>query len=197
MSRGFDDALATARERRRALTNTLGELRQRLSPPQLAEDALGVIDPELQLLHRARERVQNNKLLSLAVLAGVGWLVGAPRQNDGEPIGADDAGSSLPRANMKEKKNDSGQIHGEHWSGPGAGRQEGGRPKKRAEEAVLPRRRRQAQQGGGGGAPVHRKPQQRVNGQQDAEQQPHGRQPRQQQPRRQPLGEQPEIGGRV
>jgi hypothetical protein len=82
---------------------------------------------------------------------------------------------------MKEKKNDSGQIHGEHWSGPGAGRQEDGReevgrPQKRAEEAVRARRNRQAQQGGGGGAPVHGK-RQPVNGQQDAEQQPHEHQP--------------------
>jgi hypothetical protein len=183
MSRSFDDALAIARQRRRALTNTLGDMRQRFTPPQLAEDVLGLIDPELELLHRARERIQNNRLLSLAVLAGVGWLVGAPRQNDGEPLGADDAGSSPPRANMKEKKNDSGQIHGEHWSGPGAGRQEDGREevgrpqKRRAEEAVLARRNRQAQQGGGGGAPVHGKPRHPVNGQQDAEQQPHEHQP--------------------
>jgi len=176
MSRNFDDALATARERRRALTNTLGDMRARFSPPQLAEDVLALIDPELALLHRARERVQNNRLLSLAVLAGVGWLVGAPRHNDGEPLGADDAGTSPPRENMKEKKNDSGQIHGEHWSGTGAGRQEDRRPEKRAEEAVHARRSRQAQQGGGG-TPVDGEPQQPVNRRQDAEQQPHEQQP--------------------
>jgi hypothetical protein len=158
------------------LTSTLGDMRARFTPPQLAEDALGLIDPELDLLHRARERIQNNWLLSLAVLAGVGWLVGAPRQNDGEPLGADDAGSSPPRANMKEKKNDSGQIHGEHWPGTGAGRQEDRRPEERAEEAVLARRRRQAQQGGGG-APLDGKPQQPVDRQQDAEQRPHEQQP--------------------
>jgi hypothetical protein len=159
----FDDALAEARERRKALTNTLADTRARFSPPQLAEDVLGLIDPELSLLHRARERIQNNRLLSLAVLAGVGWLVGAPRHNDGEPLGADDAGTTPPRANMKEKKNDSGQIHGEHWSGTGAGRQEDRRPEKRKEEAVLARRNRQAQQGGFG-APVDGKPQRPVSG---------------------------------
>jgi hypothetical protein len=176
MSRNFDEALATARDRRRALLSTLEDARARFSPPQLAEDALSLIDPELSLLHRARERIQNNRLLTLAVLAGVGWLVGAPRHNDGEPLGADDAGTSPPRENMKEKKNDSGQIHGEHWPGAGAGRQEEQRPQDRAEEAVLARRNRQAQRGGGV-PPVDREPQRPVGKQrQDAKQQPHAEQ---------------------
>jgi hypothetical protein len=186
MSRDFDAALDNARDRRRALLSTFSDARARFSPPQLAEDALSLIDPELALLHRARERIQNNRLLSLAVLAGVGWLVGAPRHHDGEPLGADDAGTSPPRENLKEKKNDSGQIHGEHWSGPGAGRQEDRRAEKLAEEAVLARRNRQAQQGRGS-APVHGEPQRPVGGQrQDAQQQPHEEQPQQQ----------PEIGRR-
>jgi hypothetical protein len=142
MSRSFDDALATARERRRALTNTLGGMRARFSPPQLAEDVLGLIDPELELLHRARMRIQNNRLLSLAVLAGVGWLVGAPR-----------------RVNMKEKNNDSGQDHGDHWSGPGAGREEERRAQEFPEAHLHARRSRKAHKDGGI-APPEREPEQ-------------------------------------
>jgi len=81
MSPAFDKAAAVARQRRAALLQTFGELRARASPPQLVEDALRVLDPELSFLGRLKKRVRNNRLLSLAVLAGVGWLVGSPRHD--------------------------------------------------------------------------------------------------------------------
>jgi len=166
VTRHFDEAVATVRARRKALQATAQEVRARVSPPQLAEDALSLLDPELALLGRAKERILHNRLLSLAVLAGVGWLVGAPRHHDGDPFAAETAGRKPPRAHMKEKNNDSGQIHGDHWSGTGAGRQEDRRPEERTEEAVRARRREQAQPSGGV-TPLHREPQQGPAGERD------------------------------
>jgi hypothetical protein len=160
MSRAFDQAVSDVKRRRAALTATLEDARARLSPPQLAEEALNLIDPELSLLGRLKARVQHNRLLSLAVLAGVGWLVGAPRRHAGEPPGRE-AGTTPPRANMKENKNDSGQIHGRHWSGSGAGRQQG-RTEERAEAVIVARGRRKAHEDGGlaplGGEPQRQQP---------------------------------------
>ncbi len=107
MSGAFDQAVSDVKRRRAALTATLEDARARFSPPQLAEDALNLIDPELSLLGRLKARVQHNRLLSLAVLAGVGWLVGAPRRHAGEPPARREAGTTPPRANMKENNNDS------------------------------------------------------------------------------------------
>ena len=157
MTRDFDEAVAKLRARRLALKASLADARARLSPPQLAEDALSLVDPELALLGRFKARIEGNRLLSLAVLAGTGWLVGSPRQHHGETLGAGEAGTPPPRVNMKEKNNDSGQIHGEHWSGPGAGRAEIGRPEKREEAPVITRRRRKAKQVSGR-APLGRQP---------------------------------------
>jgi hypothetical protein len=181
MTRAFDEAVASVRARRKALEASFADLRGRITPPQVAEDALSLIDPELALLGRIRERIQQNRLLSLAVLAGVGWLVGAPRQQNGEALGAGNAGTAAPRANTKEKKNDSGQVHGEHWSGTGSGRQEIERQEELAKEAVLARRRPEAQPDGGGG-PLQRKPEERQLGErvEVAEQRPDEEQPQQQ-----------------
>lgn len=128
MMGNFDDAVADVRHHRVTMMATLKDARVRLGPAQLAEDALALADSELVLLGRIRRRFRHNKLLSLAILAGVGWLVGAPRPHDGEPLAEGAAGATAPRANIKEKNNDSGQIHGKHRSGPGAGRPEDGKP---------------------------------------------------------------------
>jgi hypothetical protein len=170
MTRAFDDAVANVRARREALKATLGEAKTRLSPPQLAEDALSLVDPELALLGRFKARVENNRLLSLAVLAGVGWLVGAPRHHHGETLGAGEAGTPPPRVNLKEKNDDSGQIHGEHRSGTGAGRAEDGRPEE-PEEAPVKRRGRKAKRDSGR-APLERQPQPPVGERSQAAEQP-------------------------
>lgn len=179
MSRSFNEAVRTVRARREALQGTVKDMRGRLSPPQLAEDALNLIDPELTLLGRFKERIQHNRLLSLAVLAGVGWLVGAPRHHDGEAFGARQAGTA-PRTNMKEKKNDSGQIHGDDWSGPAGGHTEDRSPEGGPPEAVLARRSSKAQQDPGV-APLGRDPQQPRDGQRNVAEQQHAGQERPQQ----------------
>ena len=183
MSRAFDRAVSDVKRRRAALTATLEDARARFSPPQLAEDALNLIDPELSLLGRLKARVQHNRLLSLAVLAGVGWLVGAPRRHAGEPPGPREAGTTPTRANMKENKNDSGQIHGSDWSGSGAGRQQG-RAEERAEAVIFARGRRKAHEEGGL-PPVHGQPLEERRQQQHQQHQ-------QQQPGPRPEGGQPE-----
>jgi hypothetical protein len=159
MTRAFDDAVSTVKARRLALKASLADARSRLSPPQLAEDALSLVDPELALLGRFKARIENNRLLSLAVLAGVGWLVGAPRRHDGEALGAGEAGTPPPRVNPKEKNNDSGQIHGEHWSGAGAGRAEEQREEELPQAFGLARRSRKTREDRGR-APIGRRPEQ-------------------------------------
>ena len=184
MTRSFDRAVADVRARRKALQSTAEDMRARMSPPQLAEDALSLIDPQLSLLGRLKSRVQSNRLLSLAVLAGVGWLAGAPRQHEGAPPDGQDA-STTPRANMKEKKNDSGQIHGDDWSGSGTGRPEERWPQD-GPEGLGARRSRKAQDGSV--APHSNEPEQ-----------PHGQRRQQVAEREQQFGagpepERPEVG---
>lgn len=121
------EALAEVHASRAELEKTLGEFRDRVSPPQLAEDLMNLIDPDLTLLGRIKSGVQHNRLLSLAVLAGAGWLVGAPRRSNGEPRNAREADTKPLRATLKEKNNDSGKNSGHKWSvgEPGAAEEQG------------------------------------------------------------------------
>jgi len=105
-------------EKRRALDASLGETKQRLRPSQLVGDMLNVVDPQLVRLEIMKNRVTSRPLLSLAVLAGLGWIFGAsvrPRVKTGTSRAArGDPNSKLtPKpAKQKENENDSGQRHG-------------------------------------------------------------------------------------
>jgi hypothetical protein len=109
------DALAELHASRAAVEKTLGEFKTRFSPPQLAEDAMNLLDPDLTLLGRIKSGVQQNRLLSLAVLAGVGWLVGAPRRSKDEPQNPRNVDTAPSSSTPKENKNDSGKINGDEW----------------------------------------------------------------------------------
>lgn len=121
------EALAEVRASRAELEKTISQLRERVSPPQLAEDVMNLLDPDLTLLGRIKSGVQQNRLLSLAVLAGAGWLVGAPRRSNGEPRKMREADKEPPRATLKENKNDSGKNSGEQWpdNEPGSAQEQG------------------------------------------------------------------------
>lgn len=148
MTKPFETAAAEAKLRRDVLLTTLTALRGRMSPPQLAEDALSLLDPELSLLGRLKERVRQHRLLSLAILAGAGWLAGAPRRRNGDRRETRAPGPThATRANLKEKKNDSGQDNGNQWTGPGTGRSTEHAPKARAETLVNPQHSRKAKPG--------------------------------------------------
>ena len=54
MSVSFEAAATDVKNRREALLQTLGAMRDRVSPPQLAEDALSLMDPERSLLAASR-----------------------------------------------------------------------------------------------------------------------------------------------
>lgn len=124
MNREFESALAELRLRRAALRDGLAALRQEASPARLADAALQRLDPDFRHLYRLARRVARNKLLTLAVVAGAGWLAGIPRYGDGEAPAARKAGTAPPRANPKEKKNDSGQHqHRKQRPVPRAGQQ--------------------------------------------------------------------------
>jgi len=114
------EALADVREKRAKLQETLAETRARLSMAQLAEDATSFVDPDLTLLGRIRTGVKQNRLLSLAVLAGAGWLVGSPRRSNGEPRNMRRTDTATTGKLKKENKNDSGQNNGNEWTDSGS-----------------------------------------------------------------------------
>jgi hypothetical protein len=117
-----DEALAELRASREALRDAACELRRRSSPHQLAGDAIRFLDPELTMLARLKAGVREKPLLSLAVLAGVGWLLGTPRRRHGAPQDERKAESAPMRKTTKEKNNDSGSRRA--GSGNGARQQQ-------------------------------------------------------------------------
>lgn len=121
MTDRFAEAAAEAKRRRNEVLATLAMLRQRAAPAAIVDAALAKLDPQFTLLTRMKRRVARNKLLSLAVLAGAGWLAGLLRHLDGKPPAARKTGTASPRAKPKEKTNDSGQHHRHDGPGPGAG----------------------------------------------------------------------------
>ena len=120
MTAHYEDALVTVLRRRAALRVTIEELKDRARPAQLADDALRLLDPHLTFLERLKARIGSNKLLSLAVLAGAGWLAGVPRHLTGDEPAARKASTATLRAKPKEKNNDSGQQ--QRNQRPGLGR---------------------------------------------------------------------------
>ena len=117
MSKAFDAAVAEVRMRREVLLNTAAQLRARAALPRLADETLRMIDPQLGFLKRLQQGIARNKLLSLAVLAGAGWLAGSSVRPDGKPPAARPA----RRAKPKENNNDSGQQQRNQRTGPGPG----------------------------------------------------------------------------
>jgi hypothetical protein len=96
-------ALADARrdtmEARDAMRASILELRRRTAPHELAEDALHLVDPELTFLARLKTRVMENRLVTLALIAGVAWLA-SPKPAHG---------TAEQNTTKKEKTDDSGQ----------------------------------------------------------------------------------------
>ncbi|MGQ0485329.1 MAG: hypothetical protein ACT4SY_08280 [Hyphomicrobiales bacterium] len=76
------------RARRAQLAKSFEDVRRRLSLPQLAEDALAKLDPELVFLGRAQSAIRRNPLLAAGLLAGAVWLVSDASQ-DGRRSGPD------------------------------------------------------------------------------------------------------------
>lgn len=120
MSDEFERAAGEAHRRREIFLATLVELRIRAAPAELAEDALSRLDPGLTWFTCLRQRLVRNKLLTLAVLAGAGWLAGRPRLHDDRTPATRKAGTASPRVKTKETNNDSGQHH-QRSHGPGTG----------------------------------------------------------------------------
>lgn len=87
-----------ARASRAQLAKSFQEVRQRLSFPQLAEDALAGVDPKLRFLGRVKSAIKRNPLLAAVLLAGAGWLVSDASQGSGRS-GLN--GSSRPRRPAK------------------------------------------------------------------------------------------------
>jgi hypothetical protein len=148
------EALSDARQKRAKVEETLAAIRARLTVPQLAEDAMNFVDPDLALLGRIRVGVRQNRLLSLAVLAGAGWLVGSSRRSIGEPRNMRRTDTATIRTMKKENKNDSGQSNRNKWTGsgrqsPGIAKQkyDTGHEQGRKHEAVIEQGRHGAESG--------------------------------------------------
>jgi hypothetical protein len=109
--------LAEVEQRREAVLRSLDALKSRIGMAQLAEDALSLVDPELTLLGKLRSRIEHNKLLTLAVLAGAGWLVAGPRRMAGGKQATHTARTAQAPRTAKEKQDDSGQITREQHDG--------------------------------------------------------------------------------
>jgi len=118
MMKSRNKVVVEVKNRREALWSTWDALQQRVSPPQLAEDALNLIDRDLAILGRMKSRIERNKVLSLAVLAGVGWLMGAPRNSSNHPRRTRTSGIAQTPTKAKENQDDSGKDPGHDWAGP-------------------------------------------------------------------------------
>ena len=151
MTMSIEEAEDEVMRRREALRRSLTAMRERVSAPQLIEDALRFLDPQLSLLGHLKERVQHNRILSLAILAGAGWLVGVPSGRSGTARQARQARATRPsRENTKEKSNVSRQYHRNEQPEPAAGDSEKG-----GAEAFLEARRRRQANARVGVAPLH------------------------------------------
>lgn len=73
-----------AQARRRDVLAGIETVRGRLTLPQLADDALSIVDPELRLPHRIKTAVSSQPLAAALVLGAAAWLLTA---SDGKPPG--------------------------------------------------------------------------------------------------------------
>ena len=74
-----------ARAKRREVTKTLTAVRGRLNVKDLTQDALSVLDPELQVLGHVKSRVKRYPLLAGALVAGAAWLAGGGTGTNSAP----------------------------------------------------------------------------------------------------------------
>jgi hypothetical protein len=77
------EIISDARESRAALAKSLQRLRRRLNPPELANDALAMLDPQLKFLGRAFAGIKRHPLLAAALVAGAGWVVSGASSRGG------------------------------------------------------------------------------------------------------------------
>jgi hypothetical protein len=96
-----------ARARRAQLTKSFDNVRRRLSLPQLAEDALAKLDPELVFLGRAQSAIKRNPLLAAVLLTGAVWLVSDASQ--GGRSGPDHRARRATRA-INDTTNHKGEL---------------------------------------------------------------------------------------
>ena len=83
----LEEARSKARAKRKELTKTLTAVRGRLNVKDLTQDALTVLDPELQILGHVKTRVKQYPLLAGALVAGAAWLAGGGTGTNGTSPG--------------------------------------------------------------------------------------------------------------
>jgi hypothetical protein len=106
--------------RRKALRMAVRESAQRLKPSAIADEALHRFDPELSRLSGIKSRVLEHPLISIALLSGLGWLVGAAAKPSGQTRTTPAARETVsPKpAKQKEKEHDSGQRNRNRRAAP-------------------------------------------------------------------------------
>jgi len=78
------EALEAEADRRRAdFTKSLGQVRRKLTPLGLTDEALRRLDPQKQAIAAAGQSVRRNPLPAISVLLGLSWLVLNTRQPNG------------------------------------------------------------------------------------------------------------------
>ena len=93
---------------RAGLAKSLQEVRRRLKPPELVEDALAMLDPERRFLGRVQSGIKRNPLIAAILLAGAGWLIADAPNDNGK---SNRASSRRPRKASKPTINHKGDYH--------------------------------------------------------------------------------------
>lgn len=73
-----------ARERRRSFAATLLQVRERMNPAALADEAIGIIDPKSTFVRRIAETVKENPMVAASLVAGTGFLLKQAMNGTGE-----------------------------------------------------------------------------------------------------------------
>ena len=78
------EVLEAEADRRRAdFTKSLVQVRRKLTPLGLADEALRLIDPQREAVAAAGQSLRRNPLPAISVLLGLSWLVLNTRQANG------------------------------------------------------------------------------------------------------------------
>ena len=77
----IERARKNAQARRRDVLKSIEEVRGRLSLPQLADDALSILDPDLSFPRRIKTAVTSQPIAAALIFAGAAWLLSTTGDN--------------------------------------------------------------------------------------------------------------------
>lgn len=108
-------ATKNVKGRRKAMMKSIDEVRGRLTLPQLTEDAISLLDPDLIFPRRVQSAVRNKPLVAALLVAGAGWLVASGGNGGEKPVARPRRGSAFTSpSTMKKENTDEGQLDSGH-----------------------------------------------------------------------------------